>query len=143
MPQHSTVAYRALLSFFAKANRMHEAQYLFHNMPEWDLVSWNTLLLAYAQDGQGLRAVRLLNELSLVEMPDEISFVSILLVCNHLGNVMDACSNFCSVTNDYGLKRIIRHYSCMVDVFGRAGYLDLAEYLIDVMPFVPEPWIKV
>ncbi|EFJ26845.1 hypothetical protein SELMODRAFT_71738, partial [Selaginella moellendorffii] len=126
-----------MVSAYAQAGHMHIAEQVFHGMRQRDIISWNTMLSGYVLNGKGLRAVRLLNELSLVEMPDEISFVSILLVCNHLGNVMDACSNFCSVTNDYGLKRIIRHYSCMVDVLGRAGYLDLAEYLIDVMPFVP------
>lgn len=39
---------------------------------------------------------------------------------------------------DYGIIPTIEHYSCMVDLLGRAGYLDEAWDLIHKMPMLPD-----
>jgi pentatricopeptide repeat protein len=41
---------------------------------------------------------------------------------------------FESMTREYGIQPTIKHYGCMVDLLGRAGYLEEAEQLVSMMP---------
>jgi pentatricopeptide repeat protein len=40
--------------------------------------------------------------------------------------------------SDYGITPTMEHYSCMVDLFGRAGHFDEALDFINKMPIKPD-----
>ncbi|KAD0494653.1 hypothetical protein E3N88_44178 [Mikania micrantha] len=70
----------------------------------------------------------------------KLGFESNLYVCNtlidiHVGLVNKGCDLFKSMVDDYGLKPNLQHYTCLLDLYSRSGYLDEAENLLNTMPF--------
>ena len=55
--------------------------------------------------------------------PDHISYVSVLSACSHAGLVTEGKQCFYSMTEDFGISPTSEHFSCMVDLLGRAGLL--------------------
>ncbi|KAH0699863.1 hypothetical protein KY284_014078 [Solanum tuberosum] len=48
--------------------------------------------------------------------------------------------HFYSMARDYGIVTNPRHYTCMIDLLGRAGRLDDAQNLMKDMPCEPATW---
>ena len=68
------------------------------------------------------------NEIGL--RPDQATFTAVLSACSHAGLLCDGIQIFNSLVNDYGFEPGVDHFSCLVDLFGRAGYIDETEGLI-------------
>lgn len=68
-------------------------------------------------------------------VPNETTFIGVLLGCGHCGMVEEGRRWFYAMKDDYHIEPTIEHYSCMIDLFARAGYLEEAMELIDRMPF--------
>jgi len=68
---------------------------------------------------------------------NEITFVSLLSACSHAGLVEEGRHFFNSMRKEHGITPQVEHYSCMVDLLGRAGFLDEAEEFIRRMPIEP------
>lgn len=69
--------------------------------------------------------------------PDKITFTSVLSACTHVGLVEEGRKHFRSMFVEYGIIPMGEHYSCFVDLLGRAGRLEEAEVVILSMPFKP------
>ena len=66
--------------------------------------------------------------------PDKVTFLCVLTGCNHSGLVKEGKMLFNSMKTLYGICPERQHYSCMVDLLGRAGLLDEAEELLNKAP---------
>jgi pentatricopeptide repeat protein len=66
--------------------------------------------------------------------PDGIMFLGVLKACGHAGRADDALKYFDVLTKTYGVDACGDHYSCLVDVLGRAGRLHQAYDVIQTMP---------
>ncbi|EFJ24132.1 hypothetical protein SELMODRAFT_102230 [Selaginella moellendorffii] len=131
IPQHNSVSWDAMLVCYAQSGDAHSSKRLFDAMPEHDLVAWNALLAGHAQLGQPEAAAQTFDEIKMVERPDAICFVSIMTVCE-----LEQCREcFVSMVGDFGVVARKQHYSCLVDVLGRAGHITKAMDLITNMPF--------
>ena len=64
--------------------------------------------------------------------------VGVLSACSHTGLIDRGTEYFYSMNKDYGLTPTSKHYTCMVDLLGRAGRLEEAQNLIRNMPFEPD-----
>ncbi|KAH0855705.1 hypothetical protein HID58_003947 [Brassica napus] len=94
--------------------------------------------LRYAQHGKAEKALLLFREMRVNKTrPDWITFVAVLLACNHAGMVDTGVEYFDSMVRDYRVEPRPDHYTCMVDLLGRAGKLEEALELIRSMPFKP------
>ncbi|KAK9289365.1 hypothetical protein L1049_007520 [Liquidambar formosana] len=101
-------------------------------------IAWNSLLSAFAQHGIGKEAMKIFDRMILSGVkPNEITFVSLLTGCSHAGLVDEGISYFYSMDKIYGLAPREEHYSCVIDLLGRAGRLKEAEEFINSMPFEP------
>jgi len=69
--------------------------------------------------------------------PNDVTFIGILLACNHAGLVDEGWEHFHSM-KDYGIVPRHQHYACVVDLPDRAGHLLKAYKLIMGMPMGPE-----
>ena len=95
-------------------------------------------MAGYAQNGLGMKVTEIFeNMLEMKCSPDHISYVSVLSGCSHAGLVTEGKQYFYSMTEDFGISPTSEHFSCMVDLLGRAGLLEEAKNLIDGMPFKP------
>ncbi|XP_010695234.2 pentatricopeptide repeat-containing protein At4g16835, mitochondrial [Beta vulgaris subsp. vulgaris] len=128
----------SLLSMYCKCGVLDDAWKLFLEMPRKDLVTWNAMISGYATHGSSQRALALFdNMMSKKIKPDWITFVAVLSACNHVGLVDLGMHYFDSMQKYYGVEARPEHYSCMVDLLGRAGKLKEATELIKKMPFKP------
>ncbi|OMP01271.1 hypothetical protein COLO4_12017 [Corchorus olitorius] len=93
----------------------------------------------YAQNGYGKKALELFkNMLVSGEKPDHVTMIGVLSACSHAGLVEEGRHHFSSMSVEYGLLPLKDHYTCMVDLLGRAGCLDEAKNLIETMPMKPD-----
>ncbi|KAM5552763.1 hypothetical protein ABKV19_025131 [Rosa sericea] len=69
--------------------------------------------------------------------PDEVVFVAVLTACSHVGLLEQGRNIFTSMQSVHGISPHIVHYSCMVDLLGRAGGLEEAVDLVKSMPMEP------
>uniref|UniRef100_A0A803N1K4 Pentatricopeptide repeat-containing protein n=1 Tax=Chenopodium quinoa TaxID=63459 RepID=A0A803N1K4_CHEQI len=122
----------ALVDLYAKCGCVDYAQRLFMQMPNRNLISWNTMISGFAQNGRGLEAIELFNKMVQEGVqPDYISFLSVIFACSHTGLVEQGQEYFFSMTEVYGIKPGTEHCNCMVDLLGRAGLINEAENLIE------------
>jgi len=70
--------------------------------------------------------------------PNPITFIALLSCCKNSGLLDEGCKYFDSMKADYNIQPTIEHYSCMVDLLGRASHLDEAWDFIQTMPIKPD-----
>lgn len=122
----------ALVNLYAKCGCIDYAQRLFKQMPIRNLISWNSMISGFAQNGRGFEAIGLFNEMVKEGVqPDYISFLGVIFACSHAGLVQQGREFFISMTEEYGIKPGTEHCNCMVDLLGRAGLISEAENLIE------------
>ncbi|CAK9151369.1 unnamed protein product [Ilex paraguariensis] len=126
----------ALVDLYAKCGCIDLAYRIFVEMPSRNLIGWNSMICGFAQNGRGAHTIRMLDEMIREGIePDYISFIGVLFACSHTGLVDQGRKFFISMTEEYGIKAGIEHYSCMVDLLGRAGQIEEAEKLIQMAEF--------
>jgi pentatricopeptide repeat protein len=129
----------ALIDMYAKCGSIDDADKMFHKMHRRDVVSWSSMIVGYAVHGRAYDALQLFKEMQhLGTKPDYVTLVGVLSACCHAGLVDDARQYFDCMTSDYGIKPGLEHYSCMVDLLGRAGRLIEAWNIINKMPMKPD-----
>ncbi|XP_057820377.2 pentatricopeptide repeat-containing protein At3g12770 [Cryptomeria japonica] len=128
----------ALIDTYANCGSVEIARQLFDQMPERNVVSWSTMIAGYGMHGLGEEAIMLFRQMQLAgEMPNHITFVSLLSACSHAGLVEQGWKYFNSMTQNYSIVPKVEHYACMVDLLGRAGHLNEAWDFIRAMPLEP------
>ncbi|KAG9439551.1 hypothetical protein H6P81_019716 [Aristolochia fimbriata] len=130
----------ALIDMYAKCGNIEEARKCFDNMPTRNVISWNEMIHGYAQNGCGLKAINLFEDmLKTEEKPDSITFISVLTACSHAGLADMAIKLFDLMKVEYNLEPLVDHYTCIIDALGRANRLEEAETLIEKMPCKHDP----
>ncbi|CAA0838397.1 Pentatricopeptide repeat-containing protein [Striga hermonthica] len=125
-----------LIDLYGKCGRLSEAMLLFSEVPKETSVTWNAVISCH---GLGQTSVRLFHDmLSERVNPDEVTLLSLLTACSHSGLVDEGKRYFHSMEQEYGVKPTLKHYGCMVDLFGRAGLLEEAYKFIETMPVRPD-----
>ncbi|XP_057837438.2 pentatricopeptide repeat-containing protein At3g24000, mitochondrial-like [Cryptomeria japonica] len=128
----------ALINLYAKCGSIHKARQLFERMPQRDVISWNAMITGYAQNGlceDALKIFELMKHFG--TYPDIVSFACVLCACSHAGLLHEGCIYFNQMSNSYCIAPTVDHYVCMVDLLGRAGYLEDTLNFIIKMPVKP------
>ncbi|KAL8490926.1 hypothetical protein ACS0TY_022800 [Phlomoides rotata] len=128
----------ALVDMYAKCGRIEYASKFFELMPLRNVYSWNSMISAYARHGDGNKALDIFSLMeSENQQPDHVTFVGVLSACSHVGLVNQGYEHFESMSKVYNLSPKIEHFSCMVDLLGRAGEFDKLEEFMNRMPMEP------
>ncbi|XP_059653705.1 pentatricopeptide repeat-containing protein At1g11290, chloroplastic [Cornus florida] len=81
-------AMNGVVNLYAKCRLVDEAYKMFDRMPERDLVCWNTIIAAYAQNGFSEKALKLVLRMQEEgHRPDSVTIVTILPVCADIGSM--------------------------------------------------------
>ena len=124
----------ALVRMYAKSGSIEDAQLVFERMEECNVMIWNIMISGLGQHGRGQDALELFRKMKADDLvPDAYSFVALLSACSHAGFVDEGRQIFCAM-KDYGVEPTVIHYSCMVDLLGRAGLLEETKRFISSMP---------
>lgn len=129
----------ALIDMYSKCGSLMNAYNVFQKVESKTLASWNPMIMGLAIFGRGKEAISLFQKMQDEKIqPDDITFTALLSSCKHSGLINEGWKYFDSIKSDYGIVPKIEHYSCMVDLLGRAGYLDEAWDFIETMPIEPD-----
>ncbi|KAI4376734.1 hypothetical protein MLD38_014461 [Melastoma candidum] len=105
----------ALVDMYGKCDLIQDAETLFSEQASRDTALWNAMICVHAQHCQ---VEKVLSDLQLMlgegVLPDKITFVGVMTACSGIGLVEE------------GMKL----YSCTIDLFRQAGWLDGFENFI-------------
>lgn len=90
-------------------------------MPVKDSVSWNSMISGYASKGMWSKAFEIFDRMRATDAE------------------MQGQKLFEQMQSTYGISPHLEHFSCMVDLFGRAGLLKKAREILIKMPYEPTP----
>lgn len=126
----------ALVTMYARRGSIESAQGVFDRQSVRDQVSWNSMLMGYAQHGYSKKALELFRGIESrgIEM-DGITFIGVIIACTHTELVEEGKKHFESMVHNHHISPTVEHYACMVDLYSRAGKLEEAMSLIKEMPF--------
>ena len=139
----------ALINMYTKCGDIKTARRLFDSTRNKDVTTWTSMIVGHALNGQAEEALQLFSEMdtrgdkktnntsSVLLLPNDVTFIGVLMACSHAGLVEEGKHHFKSMTEDYGIQPREPHYGCMVDLFCRAGHLRDAYYFIMEMPGRP------
>ncbi|XP_028803849.1 pentatricopeptide repeat-containing protein At3g22690-like [Neltuma alba] len=128
----------ALVDMFSGCGDSRSAISVFSKMDKQDVSAWTAAIGAMAMEGNAEGAIESFDEmLKQGVKPDEVVFVVLLTACSHGGCVLKGRQIFNSMKETHGICPQVVHYGCMVDLLGRAGFLEEALDLIQRMPMEP------
>ncbi|XP_021759859.1 pentatricopeptide repeat-containing protein At1g25360-like [Chenopodium quinoa] len=128
----------ALITMYGRCGVVEDADLMFSTMPSIDSVSWNAMIAAFGQHGDGRQALELFEQMLKAKiLPDRITYLTIITACTHSGLVDEGRHYFHSM-HKYHISAGEDHYARMIDLFCRSGKFQEAEELINKMPFEPK-----
>ncbi|XP_016649001.1 PREDICTED: pentatricopeptide repeat-containing protein At1g08070, chloroplastic-like [Prunus mume] len=128
----------ALIDMYSKCGSLSCSCRVFDEIPRKNLVAWSAMISGYGAHGRGEEAISCYHELVANNFtPDEGVLTSVLSACSHAGLVNEGKHIFNRMTIEYNVKPGLAHYSCLVDLLGRAGHVDEAYELIKTMEVKP------
>ncbi|KAK1571028.1 hypothetical protein Q3G72_010680 [Acer saccharum] len=128
----------ALLDMYAKCGCMDDAWGVFRSIDDRSVVSWTTMIIGCAQNGQVRESLDIFDEMILKGIePNYITYICVLYACSQGGFIEEGWKYFSFMTREHEISPGEDHYVCMVNLLGRAGRIKEAEDLILKMPFKP------
>ena len=127
-----------LVDMYGKCGLLENSIRVFDEIGDPTEIAWNSLVSVFGQHGLGKDAIKIFERMiDRGVKPNAITFISLLTGCSHAGLVEEGLNYFYSMDKTYGVVPREEHYSCVIDLFGRAGRLKEAKEVIDRMPFEP------
>ncbi|QCD83684.1 pentatricopeptide repeat-containing protein At3g24000, mitochondrial-like [Vigna unguiculata] len=136
----SVVVGSALVNGYGKAGVVSDARRVFEDsLSDMNIVAWNALMAAYAQQGDYKSAFELFESMEGCRLvPDGYSFLAILTALCNAGMFRQIDQWFTRMIVNYGLEPSLEHCTCLVGAIARTGEFDRAERVVLNMPFEPD-----
>ncbi|XP_058099390.1 pentatricopeptide repeat-containing protein At3g56550 isoform X2 [Magnolia sinica] len=130
----------ALIDMYAKCGSLDGARQVFDRMRRRDVLTWNSIIVGLGVNGHGDEATSYFRRMLAVGLrPNSVTFLGLLCGCSHQGLIEEGAEYFRMMSSEFNLKPGIKHYGCMVDLFGRAGKLESALEMIRNSPSGEDP----
>ena len=129
----------SIIDMYCKCGRVEAARKVFDRMRKKNVRTWTAMIAGYGMHGHAVKALELFPVMiSSGVRPNYITFVSVLAACSHAGLHVEGWRWFNSMKGRVGVEPGLEHYGCMVDLLGRAGYLQKAYDLVLTMKMKPD-----
>ncbi|GER28908.1 pentatricopeptide repeat (PPR) superfamily protein [Striga asiatica] len=128
----------SLVDLYAKCGSITQSYAVFSDVEKKDknVVLWNTMISGLARHARPLEAMIMFEKMQQEFLcPNEVTYVSVLSACAHMGLADEGRKYFQLMTSEHEVSPNVFHYSCMVDILGKAGRINEAKKLIDEMTF--------
>ncbi|ONK76973.1 uncharacterized protein A4U43_C02F1810 [Asparagus officinalis] len=128
----------ALVSLYSKCGSLEDTVSVFERIRERNVVSWNSVICGFAQNGKGEKALEFYEKMRVMGVkPNSVTLLGLLFGCNHAGLVDEGYKYFnLAKEEDPNILRA-EHYACMVDLLSRSGRFDESERFLKELPFDP------
>lgn len=133
--QGSIILHNALIDMYAKCGSMSRAKVVFDKMPRKDIVSWTSIIVGHAINGEGKEAILAFRKMCAEKVePNSVTFIGVLSACDHAGLVEEGLHLYNAMCRLYHIKPRIEHCGCIIDMLARAGRLEEAHKFVKSMP---------
>ncbi|KAK1410438.1 hypothetical protein QVD17_36975 [Tagetes erecta] len=137
-PGNNVIIGSALIDMYSKCGCIEEARNVFDKMKNKNVYSYSSLILGLAMHGCAQEAIDLFEKMLKTDIkPNKVTFLGVLSACGHAGLVQQGKNFFAEMEKVHGVTRTVDHYTCMVDLLGRAGLIKDAYDVIKTMPMSP------
>ncbi|XP_024519268.1 pentatricopeptide repeat-containing protein At3g57430, chloroplastic-like [Selaginella moellendorffii] len=129
--QHHSFVASSLLDMYSKCGSMEDAREIFERMESKDLVCWTSMILGYAESGQGELALKLYTEMKASGLEaDDVTFVAALKACGSLG-ALAAGKNVEAEICNAGVESHLVVANALVDFYGKCGSMAEAREIFE------------
>ncbi|KAI5082456.1 hypothetical protein GOP47_0002199 [Adiantum capillus-veneris] len=126
----------AIINFYGKCGSLQEALKVFSSLPHRDSICLNALISGYASHGSRESAEQTFAELQReCANPLNETYTNVLTAFSHAGLVEEAGECFRGMGIN---QQMLLQYTCMIDLFGRAGRMEEAVEVLQTMPDLPD-----
>ncbi|XP_057869035.2 pentatricopeptide repeat-containing protein At4g21065 isoform X1 [Cryptomeria japonica] len=126
------VVVTALVDMYSKCGSIKKANKMFDKMPQRNIVSWNTMVVGYVQNGLVNKAVEVYKQMQLASvMPDEATFASILPACAKIGALEQGMEFHQRIIKNGILSNLVTN--ALIYMYAKCGNIFKARELFDNM----------
>ncbi|XP_010256585.1 PREDICTED: pentatricopeptide repeat-containing protein At2g29760, chloroplastic [Nelumbo nucifera] len=124
----------SLVHFYAACGDLDQAYQVFVNIPNRDVVSWNSMITAFAQANRPKEALELFRMMEMEKIkPNDVTMVSVLSACaKNLDLEFGTWVHSYIERNEIDMDLILSN--AMLDMYTKCGSLGEAKRLFDMMP---------
>ncbi|XP_059435312.1 pentatricopeptide repeat-containing protein At4g14820 [Corylus avellana] len=134
MSPKNLVVSTAMVSAYSKLQRVEDARMIFNQMVEKDLVCWSAMISGYAESDQPQESLNLFNEMQVLGIkPDQITMLSVISACAHLG-ALDQAKWIHLYVDKSGFGGDLRVGNALIDMYAKCGSLERARLVFEEMP---------
>ncbi|KAM3246356.1 pentatricopeptide repeat-containing protein [Capsicum annuum] len=131
-----------LVDLYGKCGCIDVARELFETSKDKKVFTWNAMLVGLAMHGHGELLFDYFAEMVETGIrPDGVTFLALLVGCNHGGRIHEARRFFGEMEGVYGVPRELKHYGCMADLLARSGLIKEAMEMIEAMPMAGDVFV--
>lgn len=124
----------ALISMYSGCDCLKHAHFVFRELSNRDIVLWNSLITAFAQNGQGVFALDLLRELNSSSVkPNTVTMISALPACSRLAALRQGKEIHQFIIR-LGLTTSTFIWNALIDMYGRCGSIRTSREVFDLIP---------
>ncbi|XP_006354668.1 pentatricopeptide repeat-containing protein At3g03580 [Solanum tuberosum] len=127
-----TTACNIIINMYARCGDLVAARQVFDNMKRWDLVSWNSMISGYFENGFNKEAVDLLKMMRIDLQPDSVTFVTLLSMCTELMDVDFARELHCDIIKR-GYDSTLIVGNALLDVYAKCGKMEHSVWQFEIM----------
>lgn len=129
--KHDMPLCNLLLQMYCNCGAFETALALFAAMPEWEPLSWTSMIKAHTFNGKARESIQLFAQLRMeAVMPDRSTFAIILSACASLTDLAEGKHLHACITGSHFSTDMIVLTS-LVNMYSRCGSLDDARYIFD------------
>ncbi|CAL9163203.1 unnamed protein product, partial [Musa hybrid cultivar] len=133
MAERDVISWNMMITAHARSGQMRKARALFDTMPKRSVVSWTALISGYTSIGCYSDAIKVFHRMQSEGLePDDISIVSVLPACAHLGalELGKWIHAFCNKR-----KLLEKTFICnaLMEMYAKCGSIDQAHQLFEDM----------
>ncbi|KAL6906121.1 hypothetical protein ACP4OV_003722 [Aristida adscensionis] len=125
--EHNEVVAVALVDMYSKCGCYEYSRKVFGMIKQPSVIPYTSIIVAAAKYGLGSYSLTLFNEMiDQGVRPNAITLLGVMHACSHSGLVDTGLQFLHSMQSKYGIVPCPSHYTCAVDMLGRAGRLEEA-----------------
>ncbi|KAG8366415.1 hypothetical protein BUALT_Bualt17G0077300 [Buddleja alternifolia] len=123
----------ALIDMYSKCGFMNSAFGIFHDTREKGVVTWNSMICGFSQNGYSKEALSLFDEMYAKNLDmDEVTFLSVIQACSNLGFI-DKGKWIHHKVITFGVKKDMYIDTALTNMYARCGDLKMARKVFDNM----------
>ncbi|CAA0839468.1 Pentatricopeptide repeat-containing protein [Striga hermonthica] len=125
----------ALIDMYGKCGDMKSSMRLFDRTQVKDVVTWNSLINSFAQNGREEESLAVFEKMIRENVkPNDVTFIGVMSACSHSGLESKGLAYYDMMINKFGIVPHSDHYAIIVDLLGRKNRLNKALEIIEKAP---------